>query len=344
MSPEVFISEFENLENFDQQVIFKQIQKIALISDYAKVMESRGDALDNKHAECPHCGSSSYTKFGKTKNKARRYRCKLCELTFNEYTGTWINGIHEKDKIPSFLKAVEQEYSLKKASKKLRIDKGTVFKWRHKLLSAVEQKEETTFEGITESDEIHFLHSQKGKKCNHRQPRKRGGGHKRGISNEQATVLTVMDRKGNSELQFSTMGRLSKDDIQKIIGERVTERTIFCSDGHSSYKAFVKTKQLEHHVFVASKGERVDGPYHIQHINSLHSYLRDFLDYDLRGVSTKYLQKYLNWNKIKSKFDDRFDWVKSVLAFSFLQTKAEKIFTNIQEDYWKIFLPTQFAT
>ena len=341
MDTSKFISDFKSLNNFYQKMVFKQIKKITLASDYEQVLKIRGDDLDNKCAECPHCESFLYIKFGKSKTGVRRYYCKNCKKGFNEYTGTWINGLHNKDKIPEFLKAIELEYSLKKTSEKLEYTRGTAFNWRHKFLSAVEQDEQTNFEGITESDEIHFLHSQKGKKCKHREPRKRGGGHQRGIHDELATVITVMDRKGNSEFKFSTMGRISKDDIQNSIGERVTERTILCSDGHSSYQAFTKAKKIEHHVLIASKGKRVDGPYHIQHINSLHSYLREFLNLDLRGVSTKYLQKYLNWKKIKSKFDDRYDWIKSVLSFSLLQTKAEKIFKNIEKKYLEIFLTTQ---
>ena len=344
MDTSKFISDFKSLENFHQKEIFKQIKEITLVSDYEQVLKIRGNELDSKCSECPHCESSNYIKFGKLRTGIRRYYCQNCGTGFNEYTGTWINGLHNKDKIPEFLKTIELEYSLKKTSKKLACTRGTAFNWRHKFLSAVEQKEKTNFEGVTESDEIHFLHSQKGEKCKHREPRKRGGGHQRGIHNELATVITVMDRKGNSEFKFSTMGRISKDDIQNTIGERVTERTILCTDGHSSYKAFTKVKNIEHHILIATKGKRVDGIYHIQHINSLHSYLRDFLDFDLRGISTKYLQKYLNWKKIKNMFDDRYDWVKSVLSFSLRQTKADVIFENIEKKYLEIVSTTQFQT
>ena len=87
-----------------QRLIFsqedlKQIKKITLASDYDQVLKIRGDNLDNKCAECPHCESSLYIKFGKSKTGVRRYYCKNCKTGFNEYTGTWINGLHNKDKI-----------------------------------------------------------------------------------------------------------------------------------------------------------------------------------------------------------------------------------------------------
>ncbi len=50
----------------------------------------------------------------------------------------------------------------------------------------------------------------------------------------------------------------------------------------------------------ASKKQRVIGKLHIQHINSLHSRIRTFFNYDKKGVATKYIQKYLNWQKNKN--------------------------------------------
>ena len=239
---------------------------------------------------------------------------------------------------------MELEFSLKKSGEKLKIDEGTIFRWRHKFLSSMEAQEATEFKGITESDETFFLESQKGKKCIDREPRERGGGNKRGISNEQATVLTVMDRIGNSELKFSNMGRISETDIEKIIGHRIGERTIFCSDGHKSFRSFTISHNIDHQVIIASKGQHVNGIFHIQHINSLHSRIKIFLNIRRKGVSTKYMQKYLNWQKIKDKFKDSNKWIKTVLLFSLQQIDARKIYCNIQNDFNKIYFSTQFAS
>ncbi len=67
----------------------------------------RGDSLDSKSSECPHCDSSNYCKNGNDKG-SRRYKCKDCKRTFTEYTGTWINGIHQKELIPGFLRTMEK--------------------------------------------------------------------------------------------------------------------------------------------------------------------------------------------------------------------------------------------
>jgi len=151
-----------------------------------------------------------------------------------------------------------------------------------------------------------------------------------------------MDRNGNSEFSFTNMGRISAENIANSIEKRVTDRTILCSDGHKSYQSFAENIGIEHHILNASKKERVIGEIHIQHINSLHSRIRNFFNYDKKGVATKYIQKYLNWQKTKEMFGDSYQWIKAILIMSMKQPKAIQIFKNIESDYQKIILTTQF--
>jgi transposase-like protein len=54
--------------------------------------------------------------------------------------------------------------SLREASSELGVHHVTLFYWRHKVLSALEQIQIEQFEGILEVDETYFLFSEKGKK------------------------------------------------------------------------------------------------------------------------------------------------------------------------------------
>ena len=335
---------FSSLSQSSQEHLLKSLSRIQIESDYTELLQLRGDALDDKRSECPHCQSPNYYKNGKDKG-SRRYKCKDCKRGFTEYTGTWINGIHKKHLIPEFLKTLESSLSLIKSSQETGLDPGTIFNWRHKFLSAQESIEnQKPFKGITEVDETFYLQSQKGKKCTDRSPRNRGGRPSRGITNNEASVLTIMDRSGNSAYRFTNMGRISTYDIEKAIGDRTSKRTILCSDGHNSYKSFTSKKKIEHHILNATKGVRVKGNYHIQHINSLHSRMKTFFNYNMRGVSTKYLQKYLNWQRIKDLFKDTTKWIKTVLALSLQKADAITIYNNIEKDYLKIYKPSQLSS
>ncbi len=128
---------FTSLSESNQDSLLKDLNRIKIESDYSKLLQLRGDALDDKRAECPHCQGSNYYKNGKDKG-CRKYKCKDCKRGFTEYTGTWINGIHKKYLIPDFMKTLESNLSLIKSSKKTGLNAGTIFKWRHKFLSSQE--------------------------------------------------------------------------------------------------------------------------------------------------------------------------------------------------------------
>ena len=206
---------FSKLTDSNQQALLTDLNRSKIASDYSSLLKLRGDALDDKRSECPHCKGFNFIKNGKDKG-ARKYKCKDCKRGFTEYTGTWINGIQKKHLIPLFMKSLESSLSLVKSSNVIGISEPTAFTWRHKFLSSQEPdyKVEKPFKGITEVDETFYHHSQKGKQCTHRAARSRGGRPSRGITNEEATVLTTMDRAGNSLYQFTNMGRLSLVELE----------------------------------------------------------------------------------------------------------------------------------
>ena len=198
------LEHFKKLSLNQQKNVVKEMQSVVFKNDYDNILKMRGDALDERRSECPHCDSAHYSNVGIDKG-SRRYRCRNCKRSFTEYTGTWLSGIRRKELIPEFLRTMEIQMSLKKTAKHLGISESTAFMWRHRLLSSVEQMEKQPFKGITESDETFYLHSQKGKKCEHRAPRRRGGGHIRGVTSEYASLLTVMDREEQRLFKFTNM-------------------------------------------------------------------------------------------------------------------------------------------
>jgi transposase-like protein len=102
-----------------------------------KSQQSRRHLLDNKLGCCPHCGDKKYVKFGIDKG-SHRYKCKSCNRSFTEYTGTWMAGLQRKDKIDDYLALKHQEKSLDKIKEALSINKKTAFDWPHYILSALQ--------------------------------------------------------------------------------------------------------------------------------------------------------------------------------------------------------------
>lgn len=302
---------------------------------------SRRELLDNRQGECPHCGHTKYVKFGKDKG-AQRYKCSSCRKSFTEYSGTWMAGLHKKDKIDAYLVLMMEEKSLDKIKKELQINKKTAFDWRHKILSSLDNIDKDKFTGITESDETFLLFSEKGKRTLDRKGKKRGEkSKKKGISNEQVAIIATADRAGRQDLSVATIGRLKKTDIETAIGSRISSRTILCSDSHVSFKGFAIDNSIEHHAIRADLKQYVkNGIYHVQHVNSIHNRLKKWINHQFWGVSTKYLQQYLNWFRMKEMLRQKQLPISELAKQTIIDVSAYSRYRQIDEKY-KTILSTQ---
>ena len=335
------LSHLSSIERLELQ------KELELLSDamitVPKSQTSRRNILDNKQGCCPHCKHLKYVKFGIDKG-SQRYKCKSCRRSFTEYTGTWMAGLQRKDKIDDYLVLMLQEKSLDKIKVALSINKKTAFDWRHKILASLSENDKDDFTGITESDETFFLSSKKGIPVTDRKARKRGGkSKKRGVSNDQVAVIVTQDRKSGLDLTVATMGRLKKVDIEKAIGNRISpNQTILCSDAHVSYKGFAIDNKIEHHALKAIIKQRVKNKvYHIQHVNSTHNRVKKWIDNTFWGVSTKYLQQYLNWYRVKEKIKNSNNKLNVFVAKTSEDINAYQNYQNIELRYEKL-ISTQF--
>jgi len=300
----------------------------------SSVIILRREKLNNKQGKCPYCGNTGYVRYGIDKG-SQRYKCKSCKRTFTEYTGTWLDGIHKKYLADKYIEMMEGKTSLDKIKSRLGINKKTAFDWRHKILSSFEDSEKRRFMGITESDETFFHLSEKGLKQIIREPRKRGeAASKRGISDELVAVIVTADRNREIDLSVATLGRIKKRDIEKVMDDRIAETTVLCSDGHVSYKGYAMDKGLEHHAIRVDLKQRVKQKiYHLQHVNNIDSRLKKWIQSDFNGVSTKYLQNYLNWFRSKELLKTSENFIKEFKLLSLEDDQTKVRFKSIPLEY-----------
>jgi len=315
----------QTLSREEQLQLAVYLTQANTLESQSQVLHNRCTALINKQEKCPHCGGFQYYRYGKFK-ESQRFKCKSCGKTFCEYTGTWLQGIHKKELVEDYLTLLVAHTSLYKTSKKLKINKKTAFDWRHKILSSFEQHTGDEFEGIVESDETFFEHSEKGNKHLSRPARKRGTqGKSRGVGHNKASVIVSKDRNKSLKMTLSTMGRITKSDIVESFQAPLNSKAILCSDGHVCYKGYSKDHNLKHVVLRADLKQYVkNGIYHIQHVNELHNRLKKWIDGTFWGVSTKYLQNYLNWFYLREKMKSENITAENVGALSLQNLHALK--------------------
>lgn len=244
---------------------------------------------------CPHCGSNKVVRYGSYHGR-QRYLCRACEKTFTDLSATALHYIHDKEKFINAARFMLKGYTLSQSAQEVGINIATAFNWRHKILDSLKNIEDDILSGIVEADDTFFLHSRKGSRNMERKPRKRGGkSKKRGISSDQVCVLVARDRNEHILSEIATFGRPSADEIDKLLGKRLSKQSILLTDKHPSFRCFAKNKGFSYRSLNLSKGRRViKGIYHIQNVNSYHSRLKGWIA-RFKGVATKYLSNYLHW-------------------------------------------------
>mgnify|MGYP000454625353 FL=1 len=217
-------------------------------------------------------------------------------------------------------------YSLRRCSEECQINLATAFFWRHKILDALSSFMGTgEVDGLVEADECYLRYSYKG---NHskskkftmpRAPRKRGGDSvgKRGLSSEQVCIGTALDRTGNILIGMIGTGRVKYENLKRFFEGHIAPHSILCTDSAHGYGKLATQLDLEHKAIPS--GKHIKGIYHIQHINSLHSNFKAFLE-KFRGVSTKHLNSYLMWFKWIELFKDEKELLK--IRKAYVQSQA----------------------
>lgn len=176
----------------------------------------------------------------------------------------------------------------------LELHHETVFNMRHKILYCLEQEEirnPTRLVGVCEADETYLLDSYKGKKLapdiGHK-PRKHGAvATKPGLSKEYVCVCAGVERDGRAISLAVNRSTASKEDIDQVFGDRVSNKTVVLSDGAKGYGILEKDGKCT----VLNAKASDDSFFNINTVNGYHSFIKD-RNRNAHSVATKYLNRY----------------------------------------------------
>ncbi|HOF07827.1 MAG TPA: hypothetical protein PKY44_07340, partial [Bacteroidales bacterium] len=113
---------------------------------------------------CPRCHCEYVTKAGKSDGR-QVYKCKKCGYRFRETAKSLVYYSHKYYLLMDYIKCMLEGKSLRACAREVGISLPTSFKWRHKILAAIQGLEGgINFSGITETDELLMQYSEKGRK------------------------------------------------------------------------------------------------------------------------------------------------------------------------------------
>lgn len=337
MNYDELLKALAGLTNDEKETLVKTVMGMMTKEDEIRSCDNLIKEHSNRDClpDCPHCGAQAklgcIVKRGRKGNGAQRYTCKSCQRHFVGSTGTVFEGTHKKaDVWEKYIQMTLDGKSLKVCASECHIAYQTAFTWRHKILNAFRVHQEATMmTGRVEMDEMLIPISYKGnhikgkfgdvrksgKGVDNNLPRssyKRGSDNKSTSSKEKACVFCMI--KNGSEGFYAAVpgvGFMQPEMLNATVGKHVNkENATLLVDQYKVTKNYLEENNYRHIILAANtsdnphdhKPEIRDG-YHLQHVNSFHHHLRNFLR-NYHGVSTKYLENYVSL----------YIWLKTIAA------------------------------
>ena len=269
---------------------------------YEYLNENRLTALDYQRIKilstapvCPRCHCEYVTKAGKSDGR-QVYKCKKCGYRFRETAKSLVYYSHKYYLLMDYIKCMLEGKSLRACAREVGISLPTSFKWRHKILAAIQGLEGgINFTGITETDELLMQYSEKGRKFKTLEEKEQA----MKTVHPNVAVLVMTDREGNLLFKHTGENRVQNSQIKEELKRRVSENNLICFKPNEEFEQAVKESPSKK-VLVMHKAKGLS----IYSVNVAEKKITNFLVWMMRfrGVATKYLQNYLMWFVIINKY------------------------------------------
>ena len=244
---------------------------------------------------CPRCRCEYVTKAG-VHNGRQVYKCKSCKYQFRETAKSLVYHLHKYPLILDYLKCMLEGKSLRACAREVGISLPTSFRWRHKILSAIQGLEGgINFSGITEADELLMQYSEKGRR--YKSPEEKEQAMK--TVHPNVAVLVMTDREGNLLFKYTGENKVQNSQIKEELKRRVSENNLICFKPNDEFKQAVMESPSKK-VIVRRKTKGLA----IYSVNVAEKKITNFLVWMMRfrGVATKYLHNYLMWFVVMNKY------------------------------------------
>ncbi|HRS70170.1 MAG TPA: IS1595 family transposase [Bacteroidales bacterium] len=290
----------ENIE--EMLALTKEGKREFLDNLYQFLNENRLTALDYQRIKilstapiCPRCRCEYVTKAG-VHNGRQVYKCKNCKYQFRETAKSLVYYSHKYYLLVDYIKCMLEGKSLRACASEVGISLPTSFRWRHKILAAIQGLEGgINFSGITEADELLLQYSEKGR--TYKSPEEKEQAMK--TVHPNVAVLVMTDREGNLLFKHTGEHKVQNSQIKEELKRRVSENNLICFKPNEEFQQAVKESPSKK-VLVIHKTKGLS----IYSVNVAEKKITNFLVWMMRfrGVATKYLQNYLMWFVVMNKY------------------------------------------
>jgi transposase-like protein len=277
------------------------------------VLAELRDARFSQGLACPRCGGRRIQRWGSFAGR-HRYRCRDCERTFSDLTGTPAAYSKKLALWAPYSVCMRGGMSVRASAGWVGIHPSTAFRWRHRVLDSLRGRDAESLVGWTELGTMRFAYSEKGRRNAATAPRCRGASRGTRASQRRIVVLVGCDRVGDvvtAVLGEATGRRPTGLDLDRALAGRLLQPAILTSmhGRFSSYSMFAVRQGAPYRDARIAQRQRRDA---LAHVRSLLGYCERFIDWmdRFRGVATRYLANYLAWHRVLDRESrNRFNFI-----------------------------------
>lgn len=341
-------NEAKVLSDFDKKRFIEMLSGTISIN-----LEAIRSDINDGTVCCPNCSSDNTRKNGTHRNK-QRYVCNSCSVGFRTLTGTCVHGLHKRELWTRFIEFTLESMSIRKICEELSISRQTALDWRHKLLVSINETFTKEFHGIVEMDDVYMRLNQKGRKTNFIETVRRTetitnrygnrvsmrvkGNRKRGLSNDQVSVLFSTDRYGTIGTSMLKRGKMDSRSLNRVFGNgllsRLNKANTVVTDEAKAYVSVLYNHGFDHEHINAGNKQWTKGIYHLNTLNNADGRFKKWIKYHFSSVSTKYLHNYLGYFKMLFfVLKDSGEKMEELLRFSLTDITSNFRFKNIENQY-----------
>ncbi|MGL4848270.1 MAG: transposase [Clostridium sp.] len=229
---------------------------------------------------CPHCEGDEFKRYGFYKGN-QRYKCKKCNRIFTIRTDSFYHCSKKfEGNVKIYIRLMYEGKTLREIARAMEITVVTAFLWRHKIMKVLhDSNENNLLVGSCEGFDYITRGNLKGVK---------GGSPFKG----RVQIIIAFDDKNRGRANIIT---------KEVVGLRITKEKMLRML-HKDASIFIGYNN-----FMRIAGEQINkgkkNENKERHKNKLviiriHRWINKF-----RGVSTKYVEKYLSWFILDYKLD-----------------------------------------
>lgn len=310
---------FNQLTDFQKERLHREIRGYIQFNEFVE---------SSQYAFCPVCGvkEPKIIKRGFLNGK-QRVQCLTCMHKFVQTKGKLrYNSQKTEEQWSILILDTLNAVPLIQTAATIDCAVDTVFHMRHKFLLLLEQliyDQSLILEGVIEMDETYINDGYKGNKhLTHRKARKHGErAHKRGLSEEKLCIFMGTNRLGQEIARCVNRAKPTSKEVITVFGSVIQKKSILINDGLFSNYALIEENKLTS--LVVSDHQEFTSTIHLNTVNNMHSGFKELYRH-FRGVSTKYLSRYLALYLFIRRFMGMDDQEKLMVFLS----KAKNMFVS----------------